>query len=207
MPQAPEPDVRTRILEAALALLAEQGVTELSQPKIARAAGVRQSHLTYYFPTRTALLKATALHSLQALMATLSAGGAPGGFDLDGFARMAGEQVCDLRRTRVMLGLVITADQDPEVRPFLRDFVAAARQRLAALMRMFGHEPDEDRIAAFHTLMVGIAILNAARNDAHARKESAVLARLAVEHFLVGPAPGIGSRAPRRRAAASNKGK
>jgi AcrR family transcriptional regulator len=45
-------DVRTRILEAALGLLAEHGVTELTQPKIAAAAGVRQSHLTYYFPTR-----------------------------------------------------------------------------------------------------------------------------------------------------------
>ena len=53
-------DVRSRILEAALGLLAENGAHELTQPKVARAAGVRQSHLTYYFPTRGELLQEVA---------------------------------------------------------------------------------------------------------------------------------------------------
>lgn len=206
MPREPAPDVKTRILEAALGLLAEQGVTELTQPKIATAAGVRQGHLTYYFPTRTELLKAVAVHSLQALMETLSAGGAAGGFDLEGFGHTAGDQVCDVRRTRVMLGLIITADQDPDVRQFLRDFIAAVRQRLADLMRMFGREPNEDAIAAFHTLMVGAAILNAARNDARSRREAAALARIAVETFLVGEPAEAGVRSSRHRTA-SPKGR
>ena len=31
-------------------LLHEQGLAALTQPRIAKAAGVSQSHLTYYFP-------------------------------------------------------------------------------------------------------------------------------------------------------------
>jgi AcrR family transcriptional regulator len=53
-------DVRERLLEAALRLLAESGAHELTQPKVAKAAGVRQSHLTYYFPTRGELLQEVA---------------------------------------------------------------------------------------------------------------------------------------------------
>ena len=204
MARAPEPDVRTRILEAALGLLAEHGVTELTQPKIAAAAGVRQSHLTYYFPTRTELLKAVAVHSLQSLMAQMAAGAPAGGFDLPAFARMAGEQVADVRRTRVMLGLVITADQDPEVRQFMRDFVTTVRTHMGNLMRMFGKEPDEDTIAAFHTLMVGAAILNVARNDARSRKECAALAKVAVETFLMN-APDIEGERPSARRMPSSK--
>ena len=58
-------DVRTRILDAALGLLAEGG--ELTQPRVSKAAGVRQSHLTYYFPTITDLLQAVARHSFDKL--------------------------------------------------------------------------------------------------------------------------------------------
>ena len=64
MPLDDATDVRQRILDAALGLMAEHGFMEVTQPKIARAAGVRQSHLTYYFPTRADLLKALAVHSL-----------------------------------------------------------------------------------------------------------------------------------------------
>lgn len=204
MPRDSAADVKTRILEAALGLLAEGGVTELTQPKIAAAAGVRQSHLTYYFPTRVELSKAIAVHSLQSLMATLAAGAPPGGFDLDAFARMAGEQVSDVRRSRVMLGLVVTADQDPEVRRFMREFVATVRHHMGNLFRMLGKEPDEDTIAAFHTLMVGVAILNVARNDARSRRESAALARIAVEKFLMA-APSVANEKPPARRTATPK--
>ena len=60
-------DVRARILEAALRLLAERGAHELTQPRVAKAAGVRQSHLTYYFPTRGELLQELARYSIEKL--------------------------------------------------------------------------------------------------------------------------------------------
>ena len=46
------------ILDAAWILMAREGVAEVSVREVARAVGMRQQSLTYYFPTKTALLDA-----------------------------------------------------------------------------------------------------------------------------------------------------
>ena len=46
------------ILEAGLAILREQGLAGLTQPRLAAKTGLRQSHLTYYYPTRADLVAA-----------------------------------------------------------------------------------------------------------------------------------------------------
>ena len=48
--------VRARILDAALHILQESGLRSLSQAKVAAAAGIRQSHLQYYFPKKIDLV-------------------------------------------------------------------------------------------------------------------------------------------------------
>jgi hypothetical protein len=40
-------------LQAAVELIKTQGFSALTQSGVAKLAGVRQSHLTYYFPTRS----------------------------------------------------------------------------------------------------------------------------------------------------------
>ena len=54
-----EKSARQRILDAALKVLKTEGVLALTQTRVAAAAGLRQSHLTYYFPRKTDLLAAT----------------------------------------------------------------------------------------------------------------------------------------------------
>jgi AcrR family transcriptional regulator len=49
---------KREILDAAWALMAREGVAEVSVREVARAVGLRQQSLTYYFPTKTALLDA-----------------------------------------------------------------------------------------------------------------------------------------------------
>ena len=51
-------DRRHDIVEAGLAVLREHGYTGFTQPRIAARVGLRQSHLTYYYPTRLDLLEA-----------------------------------------------------------------------------------------------------------------------------------------------------
>ncbi|WP_454916872.1 TetR family transcriptional regulator [Xanthobacter sediminis] len=51
-------DIRERLLMAAVGLVREHGLPGLTQPRVAKAAGVSQSHLTYYFPTRADLVHA-----------------------------------------------------------------------------------------------------------------------------------------------------
>jgi AcrR family transcriptional regulator len=53
-------DRREVILKAAIATLREYGYSGFTQPRVAKRADVRQSHLTYYFPTRLALLEGVA---------------------------------------------------------------------------------------------------------------------------------------------------
>jgi AcrR family transcriptional regulator len=53
-------DRRQDIINASLAVLRESGYSGFTQPRVAAEAGLRQSHLTYYFPTRVDLLAGVA---------------------------------------------------------------------------------------------------------------------------------------------------
>src|SRR5581483_2781555 len=180
-------DVRTRILDAALGLLGEHGVTELTQPKVARAAGVRQSHLTYYFPTRGDLLKGVAAHAMATLIGPLAEAASAGEFTPALMAARVGRALADKRRARVMLGLVVSAEEDHAIRVFVREFVARVREGITALARSLGAQPDAQTVAGVHALIVGAAILNVARDDAVSRQEAIDAARMAVERLFGKP--------------------
>jgi len=167
-------DVRDRILEAALGLLAESGAHELTQPKVAKAAGVRQSHLTYYFPTRGELLQEVARYSIEKLAGQL-AHAKPGALTDDIAAGAA-----DKRRSRVMLGLVMGADRDPKIKQRMRKFVAELRTRMKPVLDAGGLETDAESVAFFHAAIIGCAVLQLARDNAEARAEArAVLKKAA----------------------------
>ncbi len=170
-------DVRTRILDAALALLGEGG--ELTQPRVSQAAGVRQSHLTYYFPTITDLLQAVARHSLDKLaqeLATAKATKRPASL-----AHAIAHGSSDKRRVRVMLGLVAATDRDPSLKPRMRAFVKEIRERLTPLLKAGGLRADAHDVAFMHTVVVGAAVLQLARDNAEARKEARKVLKTAVE--------------------------
>ena len=167
--------VRTRILDAALGLLAEGGAHELTQPKVARAAGVRQSHLTYYFPTRGELLQEVARHSIGKLASQL--GHAPDGSLAEAIAAGA----ADKRRSRVILGLVHAADRDAKVKARMRKFVAEVRTRMSPLLAAGGLKTDPESVAFFHCCVVGCAVLQLARDNPAARAEARAVLRKAAE--------------------------
>lgn len=163
-------DVRTRILEAALRLLGEEGAQGLTQPRVSREAGVRQSHLTYYFPTVTDLLQAVARHSFQSLAKEL------GGADARERAAPLAEAIAgatrDKRRVRLMLSLVQSADRDATLKPGMRRFIRELRGGIAPLLRAAGLEANPQDVAFLHAVVVGCAVLQLARDDAEARAEA-----------------------------------
>lgn len=165
-------DVRGRILQSALRLLAERGAHELTQPRVARAAGVRQSHLTYYFPTRGELLQEVARHSIEKLAGELAQarGSLP-----EGIAAGA----ADKRRARVMLGLVAAADRDPQIKKRMRKFIAEVRARMAPVLEAGGLRTDAEGLAFLHSVIVGCAVLQLARDNAEARAEAKAVLRKA----------------------------
>jgi AcrR family transcriptional regulator len=170
-------DVRERILEAALALLAEGGAHELTQPRVAKAAGVRQSHLTYYFPTRADLLQEVARHSIGKLAGQL-AHKHPRKPRALAQAIAAGS--ADKRRSRVLLGLVAAADRDPKIKRRLRRFIAELRATMTPALAAGGLDTDADSVAFFHCAVIGCAVLQLARDNPEAREEAQRVLKKAV---------------------------
>lgn len=57
--EAPEPTIRQRILQAAVALLIEEGTARTTTLQVQHRAGVSRGALLHHFPTHAALLAAT----------------------------------------------------------------------------------------------------------------------------------------------------
>ena len=173
-------EVRDRILDAALDLLAQSGAQELTQPRVARAAGVRQSHLTYYFPTRAELLQAVAYRSIDTLAVSLLHAAQRGRLGPDALAGALARAITDKRRTRTLLALVGTADRDPAVRRRLSRLIREVRVRLAFVIAAAEGPADPDSVAFLHNLVVGAAVLHLARDTSAARREARTVLRRGV---------------------------
>jgi AcrR family transcriptional regulator len=143
-------------------LLREKGVTALTQPQIALAANIKQSHLTYYFPTRSNLLLAIAEYTMSALMDNVAAqlqakpqgktlADAIAGIMIDGFP------------PRVFIGLIVAADSDPDIRKLLRKLIRHVREMIQRLLQQAGIAADDEAARLFHATIVGLAVMHQAR--------------------------------------------
>jgi len=172
-------DARTKILEAALGLLAKGGAQELTQTRICKAAGVRQSHVTYYFPTIQDLLEGVAKYTLDAMTAELA--------QRDPAQRPASlldaaiATSADKRRMRMVLGLVTTADREPKLKPRMRAFLKEIRQGLSQMLKAAGLEGTSDQVAFLHSVTVGQGILQLARDNEESRQEAKRVLQMAIE--------------------------
>lgn len=173
--------VKDNILQAGCTLLRERGVGALTQPQIAQAAGVKQSHLTYYFPTRTDLLVAVAeqvvSQTLDRIAASLvlAQAGAPGGpggpmVPADWAQRMADVLLTGMP-PRVIIGLVAAADAEPDIRPALVRLVAHVRQRLTHMLAHLGLAHDPTTALLAHATVLGLAVMYQARLTPQAEQE------------------------------------
>ncbi|PWW24957.1 TetR family transcriptional regulator [Geodermatophilus normandii] len=148
---------REAIVAAALDVIQEEGLSGFTQPRVARRAGLRQSHLTYYFPTRADLLLAVADEAvrrrIEALRTAVSAE--------DPAAKVAGlvEVLVDPRQTRILTALTQSADADPGVRRAFAALGAGIAPLGAELISSFGAEPTEASLALLQATSTGIAVL------------------------------------------------
>jgi AcrR family transcriptional regulator len=148
---------REAIVAAALDVIQEEGLSGFTQPRVARRAGLRQSHLTYYFPTRADLLLAVADEAvrrrIEALRAAVSVE--------DSAAKVAGlvDVLVDPRQTRILTALTQSADADSDVRGAFSALGAGIAPLGAALITSFGAEPTEASLALLQATSTGIAVL------------------------------------------------
>ena len=176
-------NVRESILDAGVALLKEKGIAALTQPQVARAAGIKQSHLTYYYPTRADLLLAIAEHSIAATLERFAEGLAEHPAPAT-IASQIAQVMIDGVPPRLIIGLIVAADAEPEIRTALRGFIAHIRARLQQLLAAAGVAADSETTLLAHATFVGLAIMHQARLSDVSRSEvrqgvSALMQRLA----------------------------
>jgi AcrR family transcriptional regulator len=175
--------VRDRVLDAALQLLATHGFPALTQQRVANAARVRQSHVTYYFPRRLDLLRAVAEHAAGAAMAAPS--------DTTTLRELRERMLAaaaDPTLARLMVAILALADEDPTLALWLARFEAEGRSRLAAALRAIGRPVSSAAIARFDVAMRGIAVSRLFRTDEAADRALRALA-LAAWRALIGSGP------------------
>ena len=165
---APPPTTaRDRILHAAFLLLNEEGFSALTQTRVAEKAGVRQSHLTYYFPTRTDLLRETAVYGCNAMLAIMSAGIEAGMLTLENFRDFLVSDISDRRFARLMCALIVASDEDQSIKPWLESFENANRDGIRQSFLQLGLDVAREDVELFHAAFVGAVILDLGEaNDA-----------------------------------------
>jgi AcrR family transcriptional regulator len=168
--------VRERILGAALAILREEGIQELTQVQVARRAGVRQSHLTYYFPRRHDLLEAVAVRFIDGMERGLretvvQAAGGGAGEVLRRLALAIGEP----GHMRMFMGVVVAADGDPALRAVV---IRESRRIQALLADVLGGDDATERAALASAVVWGLGLYEFALGEP-AGSASTLLAFLA----------------------------
>jgi len=153
--------VRQRLLNAALSLMHEQGFHALTQARIAATAGVRQSHLTYYFPTRNDLLKAVVQESKNAMCAsTMTACIQEKNLSLDAFKEILIQHLSSSKIPRLMLALTAACDEDISLREWMREFQVDGRARLTDILNAYQLFPSEDDLMLFQCILIGASSLS-----------------------------------------------
>jgi AcrR family transcriptional regulator len=176
--------VRQRLLEAALQVLGDEGIHALTQTRVAEQAGLRQSHLTYYFPTRADLLKGVVEHA---------AGEAPFRFlnqqptqrpTLAALKALLGAQVTDARIARLMLAMTAASDEDPSLKQWMAEFDRRMRDMFGTVLGTLGYRVRPQDLALFHATMVGVAVLHSSEGTESSAAEARRMVALALDRLV-----------------------
>jgi AcrR family transcriptional regulator len=166
-------DRRADIIEAGLATLREHGFVSFTQPRVAARAGLRQSHLTYYFPTRLDLLAAVAQAAIDRQLEGLDK-------VLSGTVEQAATAMAKMavrhENTRVMMALAQAADQEAPLQKMFRELADGIVFRFARFLNFLNVESADEHARLLHALSVGLAVVDlaTARPDG-AKRTTAVL--------------------------------
>ena len=166
----PAANVKGSILIAGETLLKEKGIAALTQPKVARAAGIKQSHLTYYFPTRAKLLLGIAEHTVSTAMARIAQCLADNP-QRDTLASTLSEIMITGLPPRVVIGLIVAADAEPGIREPLCELIRDVRARIQSLLATAGLAASADAALLFHATVVGLAVMHQARMSPESAEE------------------------------------
>ena len=167
-------DRRQDIIDASIAILREEGYAGFTQPRVASRLGIRQSNLTYYFPTRLDLLKAVGRIAVDRQLTALNF--LTGLTTADAAADAIARRIVMPDNTRVLMALVQGADKEPELRALFRELTDGVASHATALLKGLGNAEPGDGVFLLHALAVGLGVINLAiaRPDGEDRAKAAI---------------------------------
>lgn len=187
-------DRRKQIIGAGLDLLREEGLPGLTQPKIAKRTGLRQSHITYYFPTRTDLLAAVSRAAIDIQLAVVA-----GMVDSIKTGRQATALIAEVTarhdNTRILVALNQAADREPAVRELFQALNDGFVGEIARLLSKLGVSDEAGNVDLVHAIFVGLSVIDLAtsRTRGVARSKAALEALFRLLAVGGDQAPAAGS--------------
>ncbi len=151
----PNASVREKILTAANEILLTVGFSALTQQAVAARAGVRQSHLTYYFPTRNDLLREMAQFGVEALFLPIAQTAATGTMSVEDLRKFLMPDETDRQWFRLMTGLASASEEDESIRQWMREFDAGLLEKLKAGFAAVGVPISQDHANFLHATFIG----------------------------------------------------
>ncbi len=158
-----------------MTLVQTAGLKQLGQSRVARAAGVPQGHLTYYFPKKIDLLVAVAGRFVESLVAEV-------GPDLAAILsqpdaslarrrllELTARLLCDRQRSRTLLAFLVEADHEPVLKQALAENARLVAQLLAQAL---GREVADPVVQLAQAALWGAALQHLVfeRDDAATRE-------------------------------------
>lgn len=157
----PNPERRVQILDAAIGILADDGVGGLTHRHVDDRAGVPSGTTSNYFRTRQALLEATAARTVDLHWQRVEfLRAAVGSLTRDGVKALMMRMLADLdddarRYTLARFELFMEGTRRPELQPFLTQLQAAAVKSATLIFEAAGFDPTPHEMDELSRLLNG----------------------------------------------------
>ena len=194
-------DVKARLLNAAVEVVRNEGIHALTQARVSSVAGLRQSHLTYYYPTRKALLTAIAEACAEITvcnMGNIEEADLPP--SLAQYFEFVAAKMSDPSLCRILVALTYSSEEDASLKVWMQDFRRRALQRFRKSLQHYGVALTESQLAMFYALVTGLSVVHLSESTEQSARELRRLFLLAAKQ-LVALAPQAAAPAVRRKKA------
>ncbi len=162
----PNPERRAQILDAAIGILADEGVGGLTHRQVDERAGVPAGTTSNYFRTRQALLEGTAARTVDLHWQRVDAlQAAIGPLTRDGVKALMTRMLSDpddqaRRYTLARFELFMEGTRRPELRPFLMQLQSAAVKSATLIFEAAGLDPTPQQMDELSRLLNGYVFSN-----------------------------------------------
>jgi len=167
-----------------LRVVQDQGIPALTQMHVATAAGLRQSHLTYYFRTRSDLLKAVVEHASRTIFGIVDGRPEAPVRSMSEFRERLKKDIADIRMPRLMTAMTVASDEDPSLKAWMAGFEQALLRLMEDTLKRLGVSVSTLDVALFHATMIGISLSNANVATERSARQARALVGAAMDRLL-----------------------